>query len=214
MNTPLINILIRVSRPRLFERCLHSILSQTYDNIRCVFHSDNPKAYTSILEQKPTADKLLVWDNVDRYKIIKFHSFIPKKKYQWNLYVNTLKREVNDGYWFVMDDDDYLSHKNILSDLVTYLQDEPDGLVVQFLRNGKPKPSNHLIATKTIRLGLIGGGCLVLHSKHKDVADWDGERAADYRWIKSVSEKVNLKFVPIVLQVAGNNGLHGQQINN
>lgn len=210
MHNPLINILIRVSRPRLFERCLSSVLSQTYTNIRCVFHTDNPMSYTAVLNAKATAENLIVWDNINRYKVIKFHSHIPLIKYQWNLYVNTLKKEVEDGYWFIMDDDDYLSDKDILTKLVRHLQDEPDGLVVQFLRNGKPKPNNHLIATKSIRLGLIGGGCLVLHSKHKDVADWDGERAADYRWIKSVSEKVKLKFIPLVLQVAGNNGLHGR----
>ena len=109
-----------------------------------------------------------------------------------------------------MDDDDYLISPTIIEQLVMHLQDEPDGLIVQFIRNGKPKPSNLLIAAKEIRKGLIGGGCLVLHSKFKDVAYWDDQPAADFRWISAVAKKVKLKFVPLVVQVAGNNGLKGK----
>jgi hypothetical protein len=112
-----------------------------------------------------------------------------------------------------MDDDDYLISPDILTTLSNYLTEDTEGLICQFLRNGKPKPNDQLIATRTIRKGLIGGGCLVLHSRHKDVSDWDSEAAADYRWIKSVSEKIELKFIPLVVQVAGNNGLHGKQVD-
>jgi hypothetical protein len=38
MSQPLINILIRVSRPALFERCMNSILIQTYQNYKVHIH--------------------------------------------------------------------------------------------------------------------------------------------------------------------------------
>lgn len=193
MLTPLINILIRVSRPKLFERCIASVREQTYDNINIIVGLDN------LIGAFEISDQIFLYEK--------------SYPYHWNLFCNYLKSRVSSGYLMIMDDDDHLSGPHAIQQLVNNLQDEPDGLIVQFMRNGKPKPNNHLIATKTIRKGLIGGGCLVLHSKHKNVADWQAIQAADYYWIRDVAAKVELKFVPLVLQVAGNNGLHGAAID-
>lgn len=178
MNVPLVNILTRISRPRLFKRCLESIQQQTYSNIKHFTYPDSPERI--------------------------------KEPYDWNLFCNELKSQVQQGYFFFLDDDDFLTHPYIVEELVRHLQDEPDGLIVQFLRNGKPKPNNSLIAQHVIRKGLIGGGCLVLNTKHKSLADWDAREAADFYWIEKISKQIILKFVPLILQVAGNNGLHGR----
>jgi hypothetical protein len=179
MSQPLINILIRVSRPEMFDRCIESVHLQTYSNIRIIIHQDiEPR------ERKP---------------------------YDWNLFCNILKSQVTSGYFLFLDDDDTLRDPFVIEQLARHLQDDPDGLICQFLRNGKPKPNDHLIATKQIRKGLIGGGCLVLAARYAGVADWEAKEAADYDWIAAVALKVKLKFVPLVVQVAGNNGLHGKQ---
>lgn len=179
MNTPLINILIRVSRPGLFDRCINSVHLQTYSNINIITYDD-----IALRERVP---------------------------YDWNLFCNNLKAQVVSGWFMYLDDDDWLDTPQALERLACYLTDDVDGLIVQFLRNGKPKPSNALIAAGIIRKGLIGGGCLVLHSKHRGLADWQAKPAADYYWIKDIANKIELKFVPLVVQVAGNNGLHGRQ---
>lgn len=180
MNNPLINILIRVSRPDLFARCMRTVNDQDYPNINVIIHNE--------------AD-----GKEDR-----------SQPFYWNLYCNMLKEQVKDGYFLFADDDDALASPTAISDMVGYLWDEPDGLIVQFLRNGKPKPSDALIKAQSIELGRVGGGCLVLAAKHKNIADWQARRSADYFYIKEVAAKVKLKFVPFILQVTFNNGLFGE----
>jgi hypothetical protein len=192
--TPLINILIRNKyRPQEFARCIESVNKQTYDNVRVIICYDSPEAY--VLSKGRGDYEFEVTPQ-------------PKHSHYWNLYCNDLMNKVWDGYFMFCDNDDTLIDSQALTRIVPYLTG--DGVICQFLRNGRPKPSDKLIRDKRIERGRIGGGSLILHSKHKDIAQWDGEKGADYRWIKAVSEKVSLEFVPIVVQVAGNNGGHGR----
>lgn len=174
MNTPLINILTRISRPAMFSRLVASI---DYDNVNHITYDD-----TAPRERKP---------------------------YDWNLFCNELKSQVTDG-WFVFADDDDTFKPGALNELSDYLTDDCDGLIVQFLRNGRAKPANELMRSRLIVKGKVGGGCLVLHSRHKNVADWKSKEAADYDWIRAVADKVELKFVQMVLQVTDNNGRFGK----
>jgi hypothetical protein len=213
MSQPLINILIRVSRPELFDRCIASARAQVYGNINLLLHCDNEMSYLRCISEflhKTEDGKYYYTEHGFRGSVVPMETLRHKENYYWNLYCNTLKSKVTDGYLFVMDDDDYLLNPYVIEKLVTHLQDDSDGLICQFLRNGKPKPSNALIAAGVIRKGLIGGGCLVLAAKHAGVADWEAKPAADFDWIAAVASKVKLKFVPLVVQVAGNNGLHGK----
>lgn len=66
-----------------------------------------------------------------------------------------------------------------------------------------------MIDPSSLKMGKIGGSCIFLHHKQKNIADWKPHRAADYTFIKEVSEKLPLKFVKIVIVQTGNNGLHG-----
>ena len=135
----------------------------------------------------------------------------PKKEFPfyWNLYCNQLKADVVGGWFFFLDDDDYLIHHRVLENISRYLK-EGEGTICQFKRNNLIKPSRALMETKQIIKGRIGGSCLFLHSSLKEVADWDGQKASDFRWIKAVSEKVKLNFVALPVVQAGNNGLHGK----
>lgn len=197
MSQPLINILIRISRPELFDTCIASIRKQTYQRIRVIACVDNQKMYNFVRKLQNIHTLLFVI--TDR-----------EPPYYWNMYCNNLKNKVTDGFFFFMDDDDYLESANAIENLSEHLTEDTQGLICQFIRRGRPKPHKAFIDQKIIKEGYIGGGCLVLHSRHKAVADWDGEVAADFRWIQKVSESVELKFVPLVVQVAGNNGLHGK----
>lgn len=195
MQSPLINVLIRTShRPGLFRKAVESIKNQTHQNTRIIvgFDSEQSLTYTRGFEaylMDPGTNK------EDHY---------------WNLYCNQLKSRVNGGWFFYLDDDDYLYSTKSLENIAKYLTNPDEGVICQFLRNGRPKPAQLLMDQKRIEKGRIGAPCLFLHSSKKDIANWDGERAADYRWIRDVAAQIQMKFVNVVVVEAGNNGLHGR----
>jgi hypothetical protein len=184
----------------MLSRCLQSVRDQEYENIRVYISVDSE---TAKLDAMQCCDDLSIQGELLYVEPDSSHSHF------WNLYLNQLMARITDdlGYISILDNDDFLAN-GALNRIAPYLTG--DGCIFQFLRNGRPKPNDTLMRKKEIKRGCIGGGCLVLHSKHKDVAKWDGEKAADFRFIKAVSEKVQLDFVPIVLQIAGNGGLGGR----
>lgn len=207
MEMPLINILIRNKfRPELLERCLASIISQEYKQTDIYVASDSKEAREDIdrLSRELNMPYRGVYVTADGSN---YRHYRPS--HFWNLYCNTLKQLVMDGWFFFLDNDDYLQ-PGALHELSKHLADPAEGIICQFLRNGKKKPNDRLMERKQIIKGRIGGSCIVLHHSHKHLADWDGEAAADYRYIKAVSEKLPLKFIQMVMVVAGNNGLHGK----
>lgn len=165
---PLINILIRVSRPELYKRCLQSIEEQTYPHIN----------------------------------ILTFPGY-KTPGYEYNLFCNDLKNQVEDGWFFYLDDDDILSDSTVLEDIATHLTNSDQPVICQMLRNGRPKPADIYMDRRIITRGRIGMPCILLHTKHKHIADFVATEDADYRFIKAVSEKLNCKFVKRVVVDAG-----------
>jgi len=75
-----------------------------------------------------------------------------------------------------------------------------DGIICQMRRRRKLKPPDMHIKTREIMQGQIGMPCLVLNSKYKNLLKFDGSvPAADYNWIKGMSQMVKLNFCKIVL---------------
>jgi len=144
--------------------------------------------------------------NMDRTVMFVDSTGVP---YHWNFYCNNLKDHVTDGWFFYLDDDDYLKDNTALQRISEQLTDPREAVICQFMRGNKRKPEVFTGPEDIIR-GKIGGGCIFLHTTQKNIAYWDGKRAADYRFIKAVSEKIPLKFVPTVVTQAGNNGRHGK----
>jgi len=192
----MITILVRTSnRPEAFARMFRSVNAQTFTNWQMLVATDDSQALWYI-PSKPNVFVLKVQPD-------KSHPFY------WNLYCNELKAQVTEGWFFFLDDDDYLISPRSLESASKYLSNN-SGTVFQFMRNNLAKPSKLNIKNKQIIQGKIGGSCLFLHSKHRDLANWDGQKASDFRWIKSVSEKIKLNFVALPVVKAGNNGLHGK----
>jgi hypothetical protein len=190
----LINILIRTScRPTQFARCLESVRSQTYKNVRVIAGYDSDHAVNYIPEV------------IERVRILKVASF----PYYYDLYCNYLKMFVNEGWFFFLDDDDVLSSPTILQHLAAHLTGPHEAIICQMLRNGIPKPADNYIRKKVIWEGKIGLPCLVLHSKHKALSGLDGDKGGDYRYIKEVTNQVPTKFIALPLVDAGARG-HGK----
>lgn len=186
MNQPLINILLRTSfRPSAFKRCAASIMNQTYRNISVIVSYDNYAALDYIPHD---------WTALPLHK-----NDLP---FGYNLYCNELKELVNDGWFFFLDDDDVLADPMCVEKLIPYLSDMNVGIICQFLRNGIPKPVRQEIVK-----GRIGMPCIVLHHAKKNLCDFVGTEDADYIFIRDISEKMELIFIPHVLVKAGRRGM-------
>jgi hypothetical protein len=198
MELPLINILIRTSyRPAQFARCLESIRRQTYKNVRIIVGFDNVDTYQYI----PRELELIL---VAADKNLPFF---------YDQYCNDLKLQVNDGWFFFLDDDDALASNTVLEELAAHLTSPHEAIICQMLRNGVPKPRDNYINNRIISEGKIGLPCLVLHSKHRALSGLDGYKAGDYRYIKEVTEQVPTKFIALPLVDAGARG-HGKMETN
>lgn len=200
---PLINILTRShNRPEL-KKCLASIRGQNYKNIHLIVSIDSDEDHAT--------QSLLIASGLSYDIIAVKNTGIP---YNWNLYCNELKARVKEGWFFYCDDDDWISRSHSINGIVPYLDNPDVGLICQYYRGRLAKPTglktkNGFVDTESIIKGKIGGSAIILHASQKDLADWDGDRAADYRFIKAVAEKIPLKFVPIPVVQAGNSGRHG-----
>lgn len=183
MYKPKINILVRTGyRPVQFKRMMDSITSQTYDNIRVICSYDDDRALSYIP------------DSVDKVKVEK-----GPELFFYDNYCNDLKKMVEDGYFFFLDDSDYLQNETVIERLVPFLKGNV-GLVVQMDRKGTLKPSNDHINSRLIHRAQIGMPCLVAHNSLNLIADFDGSvGAADYTWIKTLSRKRRLSFKKFVL---------------
>jgi hypothetical protein len=179
----MINILIRTSyRPVAFKRLLDSIANQTFKNIRILVSYDDDRALSYIPE------------GIEKIRVYK-----TEKLFWYDEYVNDLKELVTSGWFCVIDDEDWLIDNTALERVYKHLMGT-SGLICQFSRGGRLKPSNEQIKNKHIVRGKIGMPCLFLHHSHKKAADLDGCRSAsDFHWIKMVSRKVKLKFISEVV---------------
>lgn len=180
----MINILIRTSfRPNKFKLLVNSILNQTFKDIKVIVSYDNDEALSYIPNE---FEKIKVSKN----QVIPFF---------YDNYCNELKNLVNEGWFMFIDDDDVLLDHTTLERVYKEIKGK-DGIICQFSRGGRIKPSDEQIKNREIRRSKIGMPCLILHHSHKNLVDFDGSvGAADYKWIKAVSRKVKLKFVPIVV---------------
>lgn len=178
---PLINILIRTTegRSELLERCLNSVCSQTYPNTNVIICSDyNPF---------PPIPSFYVEPN------------FTLGSYYYNDYCNFLKAKVPNGWFFFLDDDDYLVDEMALERIAQNFEGN-SAIICQMSRdNGKVKPSDELMDSREILSGKIGLPCLVLHSHHIDLANIAPVENGDYLWIKSIVKEVVPKFVKEVL---------------
>lgn len=188
---PLINILIRThNRPQLFRRCFDSIFNQTYKNVNVIIGFQ----HASDLDYIPWGP-VAVRMNTNNLPFF------------YNTFCNQLKALVTDGFYFFLDDDDFLYHPEVLQQITPHLE-ESMATVCQFIclgnskgrRPGQKKQSDELQERGEILKGHVGLPCLFLHHSHKNVADLRGELDYDdYNYIKEVTDKVTPKFLKQVV---------------
>lgn len=187
----LINILTRTSnRPNGFRNCYHSIVNQSYKNVRHIvsYDSDNDLSYLNLYN----VDKIRVYrEIVELENNTNEFRFAP-----YNLYCNELLNEVEDGWILFLDDDINLLHSKVLEELAAEISKADENtMFIWQLRypNGKVLPLKSHFQAQEIEKNKIDTSCFLFHSKFKNNAKWDSWKASDFRFIKKLSELIPKK---------------------
>lgn len=190
----LINILTRTSnRPVGFNNCRHSILKQTYKNIKHVVSYEN----TSDLAY-------LDYKGIIKIKVEKYNGDVlidsgGNLHAPYNLYCNALLDKVDNGWVLFLDDDDNFLHNSVIKSIVSEINvSDEDTLFIWQMRypDGKLLPSNEQFRDKLVAFEKIGSPCFMFHSKYKDVVKWDEWKGSDYRVVKKLLETIpNKKWI-------------------
>lgn len=182
-----IHVLIRTClRPTSFERCLTSILSQTYSNWRVTVAYDHPDSFEYIqpwLDREPRCTALAV--NMDH---------VSQEKYRFNLYNNVLLDHVTEGYVMFLDDDDCLAHDKSLTVINDHLHSEQTMVLWHFARPDKvicPRRAPFL------RFGEIDTACACFHHSLKKYARWPDRQGGDFVFYNQLMKHTSpwLRFV-------------------
>ncbi len=181
----LINILTRTSgRPNGFKELHKSLQIQNYPELRHLVSYDQIEDLQYLEHYK--AEKIKVSPILD-----------PKadtEEYKpYNLYCNTLLEQVQQGWIFILDDDNKLYDPKSLKILAKEISkaDEDTMLIFQTsYPNGSKIPEDIYFKKQSIEKFHIDTACVVFHSKYKSVAKWDSWRTADYRFIRDLAKAI------------------------
>jgi hypothetical protein len=213
---PLINIMTRTSnRPNGFDRNYCSIKNQTYKNINHIVIYDNHSDFEKYLFKYD--DITTIWVDRDKLK----NNYLGPHflgKFFWpsyhNLYFNPILKTIDEGWIIFLDDDDYLFDKDSVQKIVNHLQDEDTLYIWKMLSNGNIIiPKEIAFKMKKIELGNIGNNCFTFHSKWSKETQWDAFKCADFRFVKTLSEKIpKQEWIDEILMVVPSSGF-GKRID-
>ena len=198
--TPLINIITRTSkRPNYFLECYHSIVCQSYSNIRHIIGFDNYKSLDYIIRNKPNENNIFYTPCTE--------SRINTAHMPYNLYLNTLMSKVTGGWIMFLDDDDILSDINSIKTIVSHIENNDQLLIWKVKKLGKTIP-NKSFKKKPVN-GDITSNSFLFHSKYISIALWDNKSAGDFRVINKLFNYPNINTVWIDNILAKVNNLDG-----
>lgn len=191
-----INILIRTSnRPEYFQKCIQSILEQTYENYNVIICYDKEESLAYLKQ----------FDNDSR--ITYFSVCVEsKEKYRFNLYCNILMDKVEEGWIIFLDDDDMLCHDKVLSMINEDLRDKNALYIWKFLRPDKiifPKDVN------TIRLGEIVSCGFIFNNVHKHKSRWPDKQCGDYAFFSGLQLSLPSYSINSIFTRTVNDGIIG-----
>lgn len=195
-----LTVVIRThSRPRMFERCITSVLRQTHKNIDIIVGVDNEESYEYAI-QSPA-------------KVIKVNSRprTSDKDFPANEYISELIKDVTDGYILVLDDDAFLSDDYGIEKLFKEIDKEWCIYVMRYRHpDGKLFPNNELFRTKTIQDGGIDWGSFVFHARFASLTKSKPLYNGDYYFVRDLVNKVQTtKWIDLALVHTDTPGLNG-----
>ena len=184
------NILIRNTyRPSYADKCLNSILSQSYQNFKIIMCYDDDYCLEYLNKYK-TNPKIEIFKATDVDK--------NSGSAWYNLYCNQLVNRVKDGWIMYLDDDDMFATNNALKIIANSLKTTNDIVFWKVKKNNiliYPININNIIKDQITASGVC------FHSKYKDVVKWKSQESGYYYFIADLLNNVNLnrKFIDKIL---------------
>ena len=194
----LVNVITRThNRPKYFKVCRDSILNQSYTNINHIVGSDTqcdyyPDAIKLVLQEGTSIRP----DNLASYPA------------PWNLHINELHKYVKEGWIMYLDDDDKFANSNALQIIVNNIENENKMIMWRVDINSTIVPDNQHFGR--IEPGNISGIGFMFHSKHLPV-DWVAWNFGDYRVMSKLAEKLQQKWINLVLTQTQGRPNYGQK---
>lgn len=201
MNSPLLNILIRTGgRPLYFKRLMDNIRSQSYKNYRLIVSADSEEADKYVKAEGITPVMVLPMQKSEQYS------------FPWNLYLNRLMEEVENGWVMFMDDDDQYADSSTFQLISANLPDEKSMLVwrLQF-PDGRYVPAIEYLGKTPFTRKQIAMPCFAFHSKWINRVKFDGNRAGDFRFANQLQEFLNVEWLNLPLIKLDNFGNAGNR---
>lgn len=183
----MIYILTRTcNRPKYFELCKESILTQSYTNWKHIVGYDEIASYNSYL--------CFNKENAEKYSIIPLQKEIITSinTFPYNLYFNVMHKVIDKpGYLIYLDDDDGFYINTALETISNHLDEDtviiwrvkfPDGL----------RPSNSIFSQKRITSSGFPSNCFCFHSKW--IIDWSGKKGGDSMFFHKICKLIPKKI--------------------
>lgn len=219
--SPLVNIIVRThDRPKYFDRCINSIIRQTYKNfqIHVIADTDISYHYAAKYADRKMVDRLIRMNPEDTegkhgdYEALKRQGVIVNDKFRrfwYDLYLNPVIRSIKHGWIWIIDDDKEIPDSNILEELVGNMNDEDTVIVGRYRRPKNVVPEDRFMRYPFTRCQ-IDTSCILFHSKHREKAAFDGHETDDWRFVNDMCEGMKIILVEKAIVMADNNGLNGK----
>ena len=204
------NLLIRTaSRPNYFKRCLNSIDSQTYKNIRKYIICDEENDINTYVKSYMDTSKNVTVIQLDR---IERKS---RRLFPYNSYINEVANDVKDGWTIIINDDVYLKDSNVLFKLAERIKsdgNDPENAYIckssKFLRETPTGCDLSVLKEGDIHLSsvVVHTSKLANYYFSKCSRDKKTKECAEYDAVRYFSRKVKLLFYNNVISVIDNTG--------
>lgn len=174
---PVVNILVRTSnRPFAFDRCIDSIVKQTYKNVNIIVSIDDEKNdYTVKYPVHPvhvekTKHRIEPINDNPNYGL-PFHS---------NLYFNEMYKLCKPGLIIFLDDDDKFSVNDALQNIVDKYKQGSEYILWKVRNKRAIHPSSENFGKQPVCCDICGIG-IAFDAKYKGLAEWEPYKRGDFR---------------------------------
>lgn len=170
-------ILIRTSgRPKFFKRMMETIKKQTYKNIITIVHTDD-------INDKYVEGDIIIHSEKKESTVI--------GSAPYNLYCNTLLSAIpeREGWFHFMDDDDEYYHADSIKDFVKNSKRDMINIARVDRGEGNIWPK-YWKGQKSFQTQ-----CFLLHTDHKNKAQWWDKRAGDHFYSKQLTNILKINWI-------------------